>query len=180
MKTINDPSGIGFRTPFLDNRSASAGLLCHRCENLGNWFVSNWISSLDNKEGEAETEARTETETTPSESGSSRCCYTTYRHHLSWNALFESASQGRCSFCYQLALEAEERFMGGTIAHKIKHGKSTAFTAEIQIMDSEDVQVLFLCDRLKWSLFDVKVMPSTFLSWLRLVVMLAGLLLPRR
>lgn len=69
--------------------------------------------------------------------------------------------------------------MGGTIAHKIQHGKSTAFTAEIQ-MDGEDARILFLCDRLKWSIFDVKVMPSTYFSPLRLVVVLAGLLLPHR
>lgn len=53
--------------------------------------------------------------------------------------------------------------MGGTIAHKIQHGKSTAFTAEIQ-MEGEDARISFLCDRLKWSIFDVKVMPSTLLE----------------
>lgn len=168
MKTINDPSGIGLRTPFLSQSSStSAGFLCHLCRNLGNWFVSNWISS------------EVETETTRSRSRSSHYCCTTYQHHLSWNALSESVSRVGCSFCYQLALEGEERFMGGTIAHKIQHGKSTAFTAEIQ-MDAGDTRILFLCDRLKWSIFDVKVMLSTYFSPLRLVVVLAVLLLPRR
>lgn len=167
MNTINDPSGIGLRTPFPDKSSRSASStgasLCHLCENLGTWFVLSWISSFDSSEDQG-VKAEAETENTRFRSDLSRSCSTTYQHHLSWNALSESASEGCCSFCYNLALEAEERFMGGTIAHKIQHGKSTAFTAEIQIMNHDDVKVLFLCDRLKWSLFDVKVMPSTYLS----------------
>lgn len=167
MNTINDPSGIGLRTPFLSQSSSTpGGLLCHLCRNLGNWFVSNWIS--------LEVEAETTTL-----SRSSHCCFNTYQHYSSWDELSESASQGCCSFCYQLALEGEERFMGGTIAYKIQHGKSTAFTAEIQ-MDGEDARIVFLCDRLKWSIFDVKVMPSTYFSPLRVVVVLTGLLLPHR
>ena len=167
MNTINDPSGIGFRTPFRHQTSSLASTtgasLCHLCKNLGNWFVLNWISSFDSIVDQG-VKAEAQTETTRSRCGSSRSFSTAYQHHVSWNALSKSASEGCCSFCYNLALEAEERFMGGTIAHKIKHGKSTAFTAEIQTMNSDDVKVLFLCDRSKWSLFDVEVMPSTYLS----------------
>lgn len=173
MNTINDPSGIGFRTPFFASQAPSSSttpgggvLLCDLCRNLGNWFVENWTSL---KEGEKEEGEDAETEIPRSRSRSSHCRYTTYQHHLSWNALYESASapQGGCSFCYQLALEGEERFMGGTIAYKIREGKSTAFTAEIQHTDGEDVKTLFFCDRVKWSVFDIKVLPSivhTFLS----------------
>lgn len=57
--------------------------------------------------------------------------------------------------------------MSATVTHKIKHGKSTAFTARIE-MNCDDVKISFLCDRLKWSVFDVKVMPSTYLTPLRL------------
>ena len=54
--------------------------------------------------------------------------------------------------------------MGGTIAHKIQHRRSTAFTAEMHMDDDgKGVRILFLCDRLKWSVFDVKVAPSTYI-----------------
>lgn len=128
MNTINDPSGIALRTPFPASPSPE---LCQLCRALGDWFVSNWTSTAGPR-------------------------FYIYKHHLSWNALSESASSG-CSFCYQLALEGEERVMGGTIAYKIQHGKPTAFTAE---MDGESAKVLIRCDKLAWSVFDVYVMPS--------------------
>lgn len=176
MNTINDPPGIGLRTAFHPQSSSPtpSGLLCHLCRNLGNWFVSNWISS------EGPSEGPSEGDTEPTRSRSSHGCYNVYQHHISWDALSQCASQACCPFCYQLALEGEARFMGGTVAYKIQHGKSTAFTAEIQ-MDGGDARIMFFCDRLVWSMFDVKVMPGTCFSVLRLVaVVLAGLFLPHR
>ena len=128
MKTINDPHGKSLRIPF---PSSSPSELCQFCRGLGDWFASNWTSSAQ------------------------PCCYT-YKHHVSWGALSESAANG-CSFCYQLTLEGEERFMGGTIAHKIQHGKSTTFTAE---MNTENAKILFRCDRLEWSVLDIFVKPG--------------------
>ena len=128
MNTINDPSGIVLRTSFPP--SSSLGL-CPLCRALGDWFISNWTSTAQPR------------------------CYK-YKHHLSWNALSESASKG-CSFCYQLALEGEERVMGGTIAYKIQHGKPTAFTME---MDGENAKILVHSDKLEWCVLDVYTMPS--------------------
>ena len=128
MNTIDDPSGIVLRTPF---PSSSSPRLCRLCRAIGDWFISNWTSTAQPR------------------------CYT-YKHHLSWNALSESASKG-CSFCYQFTLEGEERFMGGTIAYKIQHGKPTAFTAE---MDGENAKILVRCDNLEWCVFNVYTMPS--------------------
>ena len=127
MNTIYDPSGIALRTPFIPSSSLE---LCQLCKALGDWFVANWIST---------TQTRIK-----------------YKHHLSWNALSESASKG-CSFCYQLALEGEQRFMGGTIAFKIQHGKSTAFTAE---MDGGSPKILVRCDNVEWCVLDVYTMAS--------------------
>lgn len=67
--------------------------------------------------------------------------------------------------------------MGGTVAYKMQHGQSTAFTAEIIEMhgEGEDARVVFFCDRVIWSMFDVNVLPSTYIHsyfqpLLRLVV----------
>lgn len=128
MNTINDPSGIVLRTPFPPSLSPR---LCQLCRALGDWFISNWTSTAQPR------------------------CYT-YKHHLSWKALSESASKG-CSFCYQLALEGEERIMGGTIAHMIQLGRSTAFAAE---MDGKNPKILVHCDKLEWCVLDVYTMPS--------------------
>ena len=128
MNTINDPSGIVLRTPF---PSLSSSVLCQLCRIFGDWFVSNWTSTA-------------------------RPRYT-FQHHVSWDALFESASNG-CPFCYQLALEGEERFMGGTIASKIKSGNPTAFTAEIE---GESTNILIRCDKLEWCVLVVYVKPCS-------------------
>lgn len=136
MNTINDPSDIALRTPFPPTSSLG---LCRLCKALGNWFISNWISTV---------QTRIE-----------------FKHHLSWNAISDSASKG-CSFCYQLALEGEERIMGGTIAFKIQHGKPTAFTAE---MDGESPKILVRCDKLEWCVLDVYTIASRSVGLLMLV-----------
>ncbi|KAL9609931.1 MAG: hypothetical protein Q9167_005327 [Letrouitia subvulpina] len=128
MKTINDPSGIALR---VNPPSSLSPKLCQLCRPLGDWFVSNWISAAEPR-------------------------LNTYNHHLSWHALSESAS-GSCHFCYQLALEAEDRFMGGTLAYKIKNEKSTAFIVEV---DSDSAKVFVRCDNLEWCVLNVNVMPD--------------------
>ena len=70
--------------------------------------------------------------------------------------LAASAVKG-CTFCYQLALEGEERAMSRTIFHKLRNGKPTAFTAE---MDGEGAKILIRCDRLEWCLLNVYAMPG--------------------
>ena len=47
--------------------------------------------------------------------------------------------------------------MGGTIAYKLQHGKSTAFTVEI---DGESPKIIVRCDKVKWCVFDVYTVPS--------------------
>ena len=47
--------------------------------------------------------------------------------------------------------------MGGTIAIKIQHGKSTALTAE---MDGASPKIVFRCDKLEWCVLDVYTIAS--------------------
>lgn len=133
MKTIYDPFGVPLRAR--SSPSSSTGL-CQLCNGLGDWFVSNWTSTAQ------------------------RCCYA-YKHQLSWEALVESAANG-CSSCYQLSLEGEQRFLGGTIAYKIQHEKSTAFVAE---MNLENARITFRCDNLEWSALDVFVMKGKSIGY---------------
>ena len=128
MSTKTYLSGAALRINFPPPPPST---LCQLCRALGDWFALSWISKTQHRRS-------------------------LYQHHLTWDALFESASKG-CSFCYQLALEGEERAMGGTIAHKIQHGKPTAFTAE---MDGERAQVSVRCDKLQWCFLDVYVVAS--------------------
>ena len=57
--------------------------------------------------------------------------------------------------------------MGGTIAFKIQHGKSTAFTAE---MDRASPKIVVRCDRLEWCVLDVYTVASRSVGLLMLVV----------
>ena len=128
MATADYLSGIALRLPY---PPSSSSMLCQLCRAFGDWFITNWISIEQPH-------------------------LRSIQHHLSWDTLAASAVKG-CTFCYQLALEGEERAISRTILHKLQNGKPTAFTAE---MDGEGAKISIRCDRLEWCLLDVYAMPG--------------------
>ena len=125
--TINDSSGKSFRIPPL---SRTTQTLCAVCQGLGGWFLTNWTSSPR--------------------------CLNTYSHYSSWDALYDSACKG-CAFCYQVAIIAEDFFIGGTISHLIKTGKPTVFEADAKT----DYTIKFRCNKIEWSALEVYVPPGS-------------------
>ena len=126
-KTLQDPSGVSFRIHL---PSTTASTLCQICGNISKWFISAVISESEGPDY--------------------------YKHHQSWHELQDSALKG-CPLCFQLAIAAEDRFVGLTIAYKTQEGKSTAFGLQLDLTNGE---ILVRCDQVKWCKLVVTVESS--------------------